>query len=522
MKFKVIGRSNAITPEPDTAFLEIDHWNDYSIITMFRLVYIGINGERNDIGAIKIGFKGQTEEKATYEVLDKEFPYLGDNYFSLGQDIKFYRRLSELPNGKGIDIAKALCDIVLDPGIIKDIKDEKTLRISLLRDISLGVVLGQYHRTLTGAPDRTDFNFRFTRSETEELGAVSIDFSIKVDSTPSTNIHAIIGRNGVGKTTLLNGMIRAITEKGNESKFFNLQSFQPIPIHPNYFSSLVSVSFSAFDPFDPPKEQSDPSKGTCYFYIGLKDPAQQHRHRTIPELRADCTRALIGCFRNEGKSKRWQDAIMKLGSDEHFDRMKLTQLQDVFSAMLARSAFQSDSDEFFSEYYSEIDKYLSRMSSGHAIVLLTITRLVDTVQEKTLVLLDEPESHLHPPLLSAFVRALADLLLHQNAVALVATHSPVVLQEIPMLCVWKAHRVEKEVTFKRPKLETFAENVGMLTSEVFGLEVARSGFHDMLASEVKNGASFDEVILKYRDQLGIEGRAILLALIANTAGGQSK
>jgi predicted ATP-dependent endonuclease of OLD family len=69
------------------------------------------------------------------------------------------------------------------------------------------------------------------------------------------------------------------------------------------------------------------------------------------------------------------------------------------------------------------------MSSGHAIVLLTITRLVATVEEKTLVLLDEPESHLHPPLLSAFIRALSDLLYDRNGVAIIATHSPVVLQE---------------------------------------------------------------------------------------------
>ncbi len=40
------------------------------------------------------------------------------------------------------------------------------------------------------------------------------------------------------------------------------------------------------------------------------------------------------------------------------------------------------------------------MSSGHAIVLLTVTKLVARVEEKTLVLIDEPESHLHPPLLS--------------------------------------------------------------------------------------------------------------------------
>jgi len=70
-------------------------------------------------------------------------------------------------------------------------------------------------------------------------------------------------------------------------------------------------------------------------------------------------------------------------------------------------------------------KKIQLMSSGHAIVLLTITRLVATVEEKTLVLIDEPESHLHPPLLSAFIRALSELLYDRNGVSIIATHSPV-------------------------------------------------------------------------------------------------
>ena len=80
------------------------------------------------------------------------------------------------------------------------------------------------------------------------------------------------------------------------------------------------------------------------------------------------------------------------------------------------------------------------LSSGHKIVLLSITKLVENMEEKTLVLMDEPEAHLHPPLLAAFVRALSDLLINRNGVAIIATHSPVVLQEVPRSCVWKIVR----------------------------------------------------------------------------------
>src|SRR4029077_1742647 len=103
------------------------------------------------------------------------------------------------------------------------------------------------------------------------------------------------------------------------------------------------------------------------------------------------------------------------------------------------------------------------LSTGHKIVLLTLTRLVETVEERTLILFDEPESHLHPPLLSAFIRALSDLLIDRNGVAVIATHSPVVLQEVPACCAWKLQRYGGLLEAERPEAETFGENVGVLT-----------------------------------------------------------
>jgi len=214
---------------------------------------------------------------------------------------------------------------------------------------------------------------------------------------------------------------------------------------------------------------------------------------------------------------RWLDAIEKLGSDENFASMKLERLEAFYRELRghANGEEQSDSSSFRDRYLSEILPYLSKMSSGHAIVLLTITRLVAVVEEKTLVLLDEPESHLHPPLLSAFVRALADLLHDQNGVAVIATHSPVALQEIPRSCVWKICRVGKDVTVNRPSIETFGENVGLLTSEVFSLEVERSGFHHMLTKSVERGDTYEQIVSAYGNQLGFEGRAILKVLVTN-------
>lgn len=505
-------------------YLTFDNWNDFQYVTMFDLSLHDERGTYHDIGKVKIGFISQTTKDATVTNLPTTFKSLGSQFFSLGQGTDYYRKLSALPNGYGKKVLAALRDMVEDPKILDEVKDEDVLKISLIRDTSLSMVKGQYARVLNGQAELTDFRFKFQRPETDDLGEVSIEFKVKAESTPSTNVHAIIGRNGVGKTTLLNGIIEALIYRRGTARFIDLSGWAPSEITEDYFSSLVSVSFSAFDPFVPPKEQTFPSKGTCYSYVGLKDPKDAERHRNIAELRRDCVKSLSACFRSPEKTVRWKDAIQRLGSDENFERMNLVQLADVFSHIRNTNPElgQSDSEGFLEQYLQLAFPYLSKMSSGHSIVLLTITRLVEAVQEKTLVLLDEPESHLHPPLLSAFIRALTDLLYEQNGVAIVATHSPVVLQEIPRSCVWKIYRMGKAVTIDNPNIETFGENVGLLTSDVFGLEVERSGFHSLLKKDVAAGETYTQVLEKYDDQLGFEGRSILSSLIADRDRGCQK
>jgi predicted ATP-dependent endonuclease of OLD family len=175
----------------------------------------------------------------------------------------------------------------------------------------------------------------------------------------------------------------------------------------------------------------------------------------------------------------------------------------------------ADADNGNDDQKTTARRLFGNLSSGHKIVLLTITRLVETVEERTLVLLDEPEAHLHPPLLSAFVRALSDLLVNRNGVAIIATHSPVVLQEVPATCAWKIQRSGRSIKAERPDVETFGENVGVLTREVFGLEVTHAGFHKILRDAISEDDDFRAVLRKFDSELGGEARAIIRALIAN-------
>ena len=499
MKFRVVA---TVPGNPkDTAFLVVDNWDDFTFKTTFFLVVFDGSRNRKEIGAVKIGFRDQQERSKTRVVIPSRFQQLEESFFSLGQDIDYYQNIrSELSPELGDEVLGGLNDIAFSEESYKVAEKEPVFKVSLLRYVSLTTITGQFRRVLDGGVILTNFNFLYEKPQGESYSGIKLEFGVRACSKPSTNIHAIIGRNGAGKTILLNDMIGSITNNRLNRTGAFLRKSDREEIGKDFFSRLVSVSFSAFDNFNPPRTQPDPSLGTCYHYVGLKKEnrdSDKSELKTPEELREELSESLISCVGQAGKRSRWLKAVSTLQTDPNFAEMGFEQLVDISN---------SEPEKF-------AKGWIPRMSSGHCFVLLTITRLVETVEEKTLVLIDEPESHLHPPLLSAFIRALSELLFDRNGVAIVATHSPVILQEVPKDCVWKMTRSGLALSVSRPEIETFGENVGILTREVFGLEVTKSGFHSLLEESVAKGKSFEQIMDEYRDQLGLEARAVLRAML---------
>lgn len=280
MQFKLFERRDKFPNNAkNLVCLTVDGWNDYSFVTMFFMNVFDHNGEMHRIGNIKIGFKGQKESIATYKKIQENFPnnvfeLLPDDFFSLGQDVDFYVELMKLPDGIGKQILDKLNDIAFKLEIFSSIQNESVLNTSLMRGIREQTITEQFSRVINGNAPLSDFEFYFIRDEKEKMGNISLEFKVKANSQPSTNIHAIIGRNGVGKTTLLNGMIKSFIDMKDDSEgafhkrdpfgFFTGEEFKKIGN--DYFSNLVAVSFSVFDPFIPNNDKS-----RHYHYIGLKE-----------------------------------------------------------------------------------------------------------------------------------------------------------------------------------------------------------------------------------------------------------
>ena len=486
-----------------------DRWDDwFKFITMFSAVYIDINGEEHDLGSVKIGRIDITNKDINpvskrieiIDMLPDDFNQLPSSFFSLGQSDEYYELIKNLGTDIREKILIGLNDIAYNEYLFQAVKDLDITHTSILRSVSATTVQGQYRRIALGGARLTEYDFSYFSPRNQKVTPYELNFKVVPESNPPSNIHVIIGRNGVGKTYLVRNMIQSLIN-GPDAQYgyFNVAAWNSAT-----FANVVCVAFSAFDEFPATGRKNK----IPYLFVGLEqdyckshDDSKSKIKSRIDMLRDQFEKSLMNCFSNQSKRDRWLNAVNILETDPIFHESDIRSIDIVEDSSLESS--------------KNAGHIFSKLSSGHKIILLTITQLVEKVEESTLVLLDEPETHLHPPLLSAFIRALSDLLIDRNGVALITTHSPVVLQEVPQNCVWKLWRSDSIMKAERIEIETFGENVGSLINEVFGLEVTYSGFHRILSEAVsKYGANYDRIIRKFENKLGNEARAILKVLIA--------
>jgi hypothetical protein len=159
-------------------------------------------------------------------------------------------------------------------------------------------------------------------------------------------------------------------------------------------------------------------------------------------------------------------------------------------------------------------------STGHKIALHVVASLVANATGKALVLFDEPEMHLHPPLVAALMHSIRLVLEEVNAFCVVSTHSPVVLQETLARHVRVIQREGDALEIRVPKLETFGENVGVLTYDTFGLTASATDFHRAFDFLIEGGNSFEEIDSLFTPGLSGQARAYVMSRMASRGGSQ--
>ncbi len=473
---RVVERHEPRVPPPGWAafpllFLVRDAWDDFGYRTMFHAILWLSGGENVDLDVVKILRAGQ---KPGPTDLPAQFGEVGPQYCSLGQAYSYYERVAALPADVGRPLLRALGDVVEDDERRAAFEHEPGFVTSLLRFDGARTAL-------------SDARPLFARDETlAPHTAVPVTFSYKLPSDGPvlafrfdsaseipTDLAVIVGYNGVGKTRLLANLAHLAVAGGAETS--PQESMDPlgrwVGQRPE-FGSVITISYSAFDDFEIP-QVGNRSAAQSYTYCGLRMRGDD------PEVMPD--EAIADKPPTQLKSvQAFRDEFARAWGSAGRHRPEL--LEAAASVLFAEPSFSTvvhlpDLTADVSEWVEAFDAF----SSGHKIAANVVAQLCAYLEPRALVLVDEPELHLHPPLVSALVRALVVALRRYQAVGIVATHSPVVLQEVPSASVQVLHRSFSSATgVSPPAVETFAENVGTLTREVFSLDSQRTDWQGVL------------------------------------------
>lgn len=129
---------------------------------------------------------------------------------------------------------------------------------------------------------------------------------------------------------------------------------------------------------------------------------------------------------------------------------------------------------------SDANRRLHRPSSGEATIILLLLSIFIEAVGGALILIDEPETNLHPRFISLLMKSISDILLATNSLAVLATHSPFVIRELDRssVTILRGSGDDTEVFF--PTLQTHGSNVSEITSYVFDDDESSKGYEEVV------------------------------------------
>ncbi|WP_213939610.1 AAA family ATPase [Pseudomonas sp. dw_612] len=131
------------------------------------------------------------------------------------------------------------------------------------------------------------------------------------------------------------------------------------------------------------------------------------------------------------------------------------------------------------------DGEIFELSSGQRAIILFCFNLVLNSNRHSLLLIDEPENHLHPQFISLFIQALHSMLIASESVAVVATHSPFVVREVDKsgVLILKADQRGLPCLY-RPTLQTLGGDVSLISDYVFEDSSVRKNYQERIDQRI--------------------------------------
>lgn len=418
-------------------YLEDRNWNDFGFYTTFNLYYYDREGGIIDIGIVKIL---NIDTSDTSRVLKKDsYLELDETFVSLGQSEEYYRNIGMLKNIDRIKLLEKLKDISFySEEKRNNFKMLRGFQTSLLRDWQIANLLENIDNLVNFENikevkiqknqliNNYIYKVKIPKSENLEY----IDFNFENNNFLPTKNFVLVGKNGVGKTTILQNLVKDIIEKNNENFIENIPNYQKILMF--YYGKDLEFDNS---------ETEELKK------FNIKEEIEDLEEK-------------LKIIKEKKRFEYLRAALINLLGIETIDFENLIPIE--------------------------------KLSSGHSVIYKLLLNLLLYIEKGTLVIIDELEVHLHPNIASRLMRILRNTIKHHDGHSIMTTHSPIILQQIPSVSVRKIGRNYNHLFIEKLNFECFGANLTEISQEVFEVSNEDEDYKSIL-SEIVNQMTKDRL-----------------------------
>jgi len=426
-----------------------NNWDDFWRRTSFDCEFYENEFTKIDLWIIKILDKDSKKyvEDYWHIIIPEKFNTLSWNFCSIFTSSETYKIFdTSALNQYKKTILNSLNEVTFNKSILAKFKKVSWFETSLLRDSESYSMVQNIEETL--------ISFWFKNDN----GDIFFDFE---KSNLPFRINTLIWKNGSWKTTLLANITNELV------KYNPLDSL--LTRRPS-FLKIIQVSYSVFDIFTIPSKEDE----FKYIYCWLRNEDNQIDMESLHK------RLSISL---DNIQKKWKSSI--------------------FTYLLRDLLDQSDIE------FDNIPENFIKYSSWQKILITILSEIISNIEENSLILFDEPETHLHPNMIFKLIKVMYSLLDDNNSYLIIATHSPIVLQQIPS----KNVQILDNFWNRSLNIESFWENFSEITKEVFSnYEEEDVIYKEIFKKLVDKDFSEDEIIEMFNNWLSLNSRIYLKTL----------
>lgn len=526
-------------------YLEESNWDDYGFSTTYFLhASKKLTTDSNELlGQINIMKKGQSVHD--FHLLSKKytngvFTQLSDEFVTISFTIELYQRLHHILNREQRLCFASSLNLIFDQDsehYSESLLDDECFKSSLLRDTTFdSFALKRGKQLLLGKETYYDLrqqslSVKLSHIEnTIELNFSGISNSENIiDSIPS-GIMAFIGKNGSGKSTAIYKLAKLIYANPTQRDQMknDVGTLTPNDIGVN---KLFIISYSPFDnfilPFNQEKDYKISYKKNIkdqrFIFCGIRDIVEEFN--SVDESSPNDAIKIIQDRQHEIKLKgidALTEEFKQALNDIYTDSTVKTEIWEKLiknSKVLHPDLFEII-QEFQDPPWHTPEISFEDLSTGHKFFLHSLAHIIAYIEDNSLLLFDEPENHLHPPLLSFMISQIQIILNQYKSVILIATHSPIILQETFRNNIYIIKRNGGIASVNKPRIETYGESISSITADVFNLTTDETNYHsafkDLYESwNMREEKDINSMILKFQERLNSKLSNQMISYLVN-------